>query len=145
MSDPYKPPDFDDPAAGPFSKWAFLSVPQFRQRGDGSWTAWPAGDDASRVTAATKDEAIAALGEAARAREDRQAHDAAIFATHLVKPITGIYAMPIETFLRLRETESVSDINTIAFPDAELYRQTGRRFSVADYFTKKSLGERTSP
>ncbi len=128
--DKYRPPDYDDPTAGPFSKWAFLTVPQF-ELSDGNWVAWYPGADWT-VSAASKADAITRLRETAMRRSGRYTEDEAICARHLREPIPGIYAMDIGVCNELRETESEEDVNA-AFIEAERYRQAGRTYTKADY------------
>jgi hypothetical protein len=133
--DKYRPPDYDNPT-GPWSRWAFRTIPQFEQRGD-QWVACQPGDEDFIVTAPTRDEAARKLREHSMARTDRYAHDEAIFARHLQDPIPGIYAMDIGVFNELRETESHESVNR-AMEDAERYRQAGRVYTKADYFAGKA-------
>lgn len=138
----YYPPDYSDPDAGPFSKWAFHTVPQLVRHGEG-WVAFSPRDD-FRAKGRTRDEALMRLREHLMSLTDRQTHEASIFARHLQQAIPGIYALDIGLFHQLRETETNEDIETIAFPDSELYRQVGRRFDVSDYFAKKALHKEDS-
>jgi hypothetical protein len=127
--DKYRPPNYDNPT-GPFSRWAFMRVTQFEQRGD-EWVAWSPGEDWT-VSAPTKDEAARQLQEHDMRRSDLYAAREAIFARHLQEPIRGIYAMDIGVHNQLAETECDEDINA-AFEVAERYRQAGKSYTKADY------------
>jgi hypothetical protein len=129
------PPDYEQPET-PWARWAFRTIPQLHRRPDGTWQGKSPGD-AFTVSARTRQEVSDKLRELAMQRTDRQAHDEQIFNRHLEKPITGILAMPIGTFIQLSKTEADSDIDE-AFADAERYRQIGRNYTVADYMAKKS-------
>ncbi|MGH3968746.1 MAG: hypothetical protein ACRDTV_11670, partial [Mycobacterium sp.] len=116
--DRYRPPDYDNPT-GPYSRWAFRTEPLLEQCGD-QWVAWHPGRDWS-VSAPSEDEALRPLQEVSIGRPGWYAEDEAVCARHLQDPIPGSYAMDIGVYNRLRETESIEDINA-AFEKAEHYR-----------------------